>query len=127
MKYVFQIFPTFAHQSVKLRYAMKARIGVLMIILGLIAGSCNKGKTFSQYKKEEREAINNLIAKENFEIINQYPTSGVFGEKQFVLLDNGCYLNVVDSGNGNRAVAGVTSMWLIRAMATGLLPDKPKY
>ena len=99
---------------------MKLRIGVLMIVLGLISGSCSKrGKPFAQYKKEEREYINALIAKENFEILNKYPANGVFGEKQFVLLDNGCYLNVIDSGNGNRAIHGKTAV-LMRCSSIGM-------
>jgi len=101
---------------------MKVRIGILMIILGIIVGSCSKrGKSFKEYKQEEQEAINNLIAKENFEIINSYPSNGVFGEKQFVLLDNGCYLNVIDSGNGNRAIEGKTAV-LMRCITIGLVP-----
>jgi hypothetical protein len=53
-------------------------------------------------KRDEKKAIDRLIATENFEILNKYPADGVFGEKQFVILDNGVYLNVIDSGNGNR-------------------------
>ena len=82
---------------------MKLRIGVFLIVFGMIFCSCNNGKSFKQYKKEEKEAIAALIAKEGFEILHTYPSNGVFGEKQFVLLDNGCYLNVIDSGNGKRA------------------------
>jgi hypothetical protein len=53
-------------------------------------------------KRDEKKAIDRLIATEGFEILSKYPTDGVFGEKQFVVLDNGVYLNVIDSGNGNR-------------------------
>ena len=101
---------------------MKLRIGILMIVFGLMAGSCGKKvKSFAQYKKEEKEAINRLIARENFEILTKYPANGVFGERQFVLLDNGCYLNVIDSGNGNRAISGKTPI-LMRCSAKGLVP-----
>jgi hypothetical protein len=54
-------------------------------------------------KRDEKKAIDRLIATEGFEILTKYPADGVFGEKQFVLLDNDVYLNVIDSGNGNRA------------------------
>ena len=101
---------------------MKLRIGVLMIIMGLILGSCGKkAKSFAEWKKEEKEAINRLIAREGFEILTKYPANGVFGEKQFVLLDNGCYLNVIDSGNGNRAISGKTTV-LMRCSIIGLFP-----
>ena len=99
---------------------MKLRIGILMIIFGVSFCSCGKKlKSFTEYKKEEKEAIDGLIAKEGFEILNKYPSNGVFGEKQFVLLDNGCYLNVIDSGNGNRAVSGKTHV-LMRCSYIGI-------
>jgi len=98
---------------------MRINIGVLMIVFGFFLGSCNKTKSFKEYKKEEKEAIAALIAKEGFEILDRYPANGVFGEKQFVLLDNECYLNVVDSGNGNRAIEGKTVV-LMRATLVGI-------
>ena len=82
---------------------MKVRTGIFLIVFGVIFCSCNKAKSFKQYKQEEKEAIAALIAKEGFEILHTYPANGVFGEKQFLLLDNECYLNVIDSGNGKRA------------------------
>ena len=82
---------------------------ILIITLGVIFVSCNKAdKTVADIMQKEKEAIEALIAKEGFEIINSFPDNGVFGKNQFLLLDNGCYLNIIDSGNGNRAVHGET-------------------
>ena len=106
---------------------MKLRIGVLTIMLGVILGACGKKtKSFAEYKKEEKEAIDNLIAKENFEILNRYPADGVFGTREFVLLDNGCYLHVIDSGNGNRAISGKTLV-LMRCSTIGITADTTSY
>jgi hypothetical protein len=69
--------------------------------------------------KAEKKAIDRLIDEQGFEILKNYPENGVFGEKQFVLLSSGLYLNVVDSGNGNRAEYG-TSI-LLRASGKTLL------
>jgi hypothetical protein len=67
--------------------------------------SCSKEvKTIGDYRQAEKKAIEALIAKEGFEVLNSFPANGLFGENQFVLLDNGCYLNIVDSGKGNRAI-----------------------
>jgi len=99
--------------------SMKFRICILMIIFGVVLGSCNKGKSFRQYKKEEREAIDALFAKEDFKVIYSYPANGVFGEKEFLKLDNECYLNVIDSGNGNRAIKGKTIV-LMRCSYIGI-------
>ena len=104
---------------------MRLKIGVLMIIFGVIFGSCGKrGKSFKQIKKEEREAIEALIAREGFEILHQYPANGVFGEKQFVKLDNECYLNVIDSGNGNRADSSKTFV-LMRCSYIDIVSSDP--
>ena len=72
--------------------------------------SCNNVPSYADLKREEKKAIDKLIAEEGFEILKKYPADGVFGEKQFVVLDNGVYLNVVDSGNGRRAVEGRTTI-----------------
>jgi hypothetical protein len=62
-------------------------------------------------KRDEKRAIEKLIAEEDFEVLTKYPENGVFGENQFVLLDDTeVYLNVVDSGNGNRPVLGKTKI-----------------
>ena len=88
---------------------MNTKTLLCCMMFGIIYVSCSKDvKTVGDYMKEEQEAIEALIAKEGFEILNSFPDNGQFGENQFVLLDNGCYLNIVDSGNGNRAVHGET-------------------
>jgi hypothetical protein len=70
--------------------------------------SCNNTPSYADLKKAQEKAIGRFVAEKGFEILSTYPSDGVFGENQFVKLDNGIYLNVVDSGNGNRAVVGKT-------------------
>ena len=65
--------------------------------------SCNKTITYEEMKTAENKIIRSIIADHNFEVLEEYPKSGIFGENQFVQLSSGIYLNVVDSGNGNRA------------------------
>jgi hypothetical protein len=69
--------------------------------------------------KAEKKAIDRFVDEEGLEILKNYPANGVFGEKQFVLLSSGLYLNVVDSGNGNRAAYGTNI--LLRASGKFLL------
>jgi len=76
--------------------------------------SCNKTPTYEEMKAAEKKLINRILAEKNIEVLHEYPSSGVFGENQFVELSSGIYLNVVDSGNGNRAVYNETYV-LIRA------------
>ena len=70
--------------------------------------SCNKTRTYEEMKSAEKKLINRILAEKNIEVLDEYPESGVFGENQFVVLNTGIYLNVVDSGNGNRAVYNET-------------------
>lgn len=89
------------------------RIKIFLLITAISAigiSSCNNVPSYADLKREEKKAIDKLIAEEGFEILKKYPADGVFGEKQFVVLDNGVYLNVVDSGNGRRAVEGRTTI-----------------
>ena len=79
--------------------------GVLMF--GFIV-SCNKTISYEEKKSAERRIINRMIAEKNIEILTEFPKDSVFGENQFVQLKSGIYLNIVDSGNGNRAESGKT-------------------
>jgi hypothetical protein len=77
--------------------------------------SCgDKYPTFEELKSAERKEINKIIAEKGIKVISEYPANGVFGENEFVELSNGIYLNVIDSGNGNRATYNATTI-LIRA------------
>ena len=75
--------------------------------------SCNKTPTFEEMRDAEMKIIRQVLQRKNIEVLDAYPSNGVFGENQFVRLSNGIYLNVVDSGNGNRAVPNQTTV-LIR-------------
>jgi hypothetical protein len=72
--------------------------------------SCNNNRTYAEMKRDQEKAVKRLIAEKGFEILQNWPTDSIFGENQFVKLENGIYLNVVDSGNGNRAVVGKTTV-----------------
>lgn len=89
---------------------MKKGFNILMLIIGamMLVLSCNRQKSYTDYLNDERKAINRLISEEGFEVINDFPASGVFKKDQFVRLSSGVYLNIIDSGNGNRAVSGRT-------------------
>lgn len=102
---------------------MKRGFYILMIMCTvLMTVSCNKTKSYTEYLKAERKAIERLIRREGFDIIDDYPTDGVFKENEFVKLDNDVYMNVVDSGNGKRATLGTTRVFC-RFTAHGVLDN----
>jgi hypothetical protein len=99
---------------------MKKSFNIVVILCAvLFVLSCNNNQSYTAMLEAEKKAIDRLIDEQGFEILKNYPENGVFGEKQFVLLSSGLYLNVVDSGNGNRAEYG-TSI-LLRASGRTLL------
>jgi hypothetical protein len=81
----------------------------------LFAVSCgNKYPTYDELVTAEKKEIKRIIAEKNISVLTEYPANGVFGVNEFVELSSGIYLNVVDSGNGNRAKVSATTV-LIRA------------
>ncbi len=90
---------------------MKKGFNILMIGLCIISiVACDKTKSYTDYLNDEKKEIRRLISEKKFEILDNYPADGVFKENQFVQLPTGVYLNVVDSGNGDRAILGQTKI-----------------
>jgi hypothetical protein len=92
------------------------------MFIGILLVSCNNTPSYSDRIRAEQRAINKLIASEGLEILTKYPADGVFGDNQFVKLDNGLYLNIVDTGNGNHAVKYKTKI-LMRCSGKYLTVD----
>jgi hypothetical protein len=92
---------------------MKRGFYFLLMMLGTIVfiSSCGSStRTYTEMLKDERKAIKRLINSEGIKLLDEYPEDGVFGENEFYQLSSGLYINVVDSGNGNRAVYGTTEV-----------------
>jgi len=81
--------------------------------------SCNKTPTYEELKAAERKIIRRIIAEKNMEILDEFPENGVFGENQYVELNSGIYINVIDSGNGNRAIYGGSNSTEVLVRASG--------
>ena len=96
----------------------------IFVLIGLVLNlvftvSCSDTPTYEELKTAERKIIRKIIAEKGIEVLNEYPASGVFRENQFVELSNGIYLNVVDSGNGNRAVVSTSSVTQVLVRVSG--------
>ncbi len=103
---------------------MKRGFNILLILCAaLVMLSCsNSRKSYTEMLKDQRKAIDKLIDQENMEILTSYPMDSVFGENQFVKLSNGVYMNVIDPGNGRRAVFQKTDV-LTRFTASYFMTD----
>lgn len=90
---------------------MKKGFNILLILCAaLVAISCSKTKSYTDMLKDEKEAIERLIDANDFEILDDFPKDSIFKENQFVKLENGVYLNIIDKGSSERAVQYKTKM-----------------
>ncbi|MDR2389413.1 MAG: DUF4827 domain-containing protein [Tannerellaceae bacterium] len=96
-----------------------------ILCAALLVDSCSNSRQYVDMLNAQEKAINRLIDENEFVILKNYPENGVFQSNEFVILDNGVYLNVVDSGNGNRATQGTTTVlcrfnvkWLVEWSGT---------
>lgn len=85
---------------------MRKGLGLICFIIGLCAvfAACSNSETYADKLKSERKNINRFINENNIVVLNSYPASGVFKDNEFFRDPlTGVYINVIDSGNGNRA------------------------
>jgi hypothetical protein len=101
----------------KMRINVKINVKILMlvsyVICMLITVSCGEDmKSYEELKRDEKRIISRMLSEKNIEVLKDFPANGVFEGNQFVELKSGIYLNVIDSGNGNRAVYNSTTLLL---------------
>jgi len=73
--------------------------------------SCDKSETYADKLKKESRAINRIKSDSSLVFLDTYPEDGVFEANEFYRdPKSGVYFNVIDSGNGNRAVKNKTTV-----------------
>ncbi|MDR1369390.1 MAG: DUF4827 domain-containing protein [Dysgonamonadaceae bacterium] len=77
-----------------------------LISITIFVSSCNDQKTAQELIQEEKKAIQRFVTKNGIKTLASYPENGVFAEDEYYRNPDGLYINVVDSGNGRRAVLG---------------------
>lgn len=111
---------------------MKKGFNILLILCaGLFILSCSdKTKSYTDMLKDEKKAISKLIDEKGFRILDEddFPRDSVFAENEYVKLDNGVYLRIIDKGNGNKPVL-YSTMVLCRFTADRITidADNPQY
>ena len=76
---------------------------ISLIIISFISSSCNQSKSLQELIQEEQKAIDKFIIMNDFVILKNYPSNGVFKENEYYKTPDGLFFQVVDSGNGKRA------------------------
>ena len=90
---------------------MKRGFYILLIMCtAIMVVSCDKTKSYTDMLKAQRKAIERLQVDSGFVFLDEFPEDSIFKENEFVELDNGVYLNIVNRGNSERAVLGQTAI-----------------
>ncbi|PXV65523.1 uncharacterized protein DUF4827 [Dysgonomonas alginatilytica] len=104
---------------------MKKVLGLVCFFIGLCVafGACSNTETYADKLKNERKNIARFINEHNIVVLSQYPANGVFEENQFFRDPvTGVYINVIDSGNGNRASVAKRSLVTVRFSGAMTVP-----
>lgn len=96
---------------------------LFVVAMGMLTTSCSSSETYADKLKSERKNINAFLGEKEIELLDTYPENGVFKENQYFRdPDTGVYINVVDSGNGNRAKTDQMAQVYFRFWDTATLP-----
>lgn len=104
---------------------MRKVLGLICFIIALCVAfaACSSSETYADKLKNERKNISRFINEHNIVVLNQYPASGVFEENEYFRDPlTGVYINVIDSGNGNRASVSKRSEVNVRFDGAMTLP-----
>lgn len=103
---------------------MKKGFVFLVLMMSMVIGfSCSNTKSYGEMLKDERKAIKQMIKDSGFVILDKMPEDMKFAANEFVQLDGGIYMNVIDTGNGKRAVENKTEV-KVRFVVNGLINNK---
>lgn len=84
---------------------MKQFTSICLSLIGLLvlASSCNNRKTYADYLKDEKRAIDLFISKNDLVILKNFPSDGVFGDKEFYKDPaTGVYYSIIEPGDTTR-------------------------
>jgi hypothetical protein len=97
---------------------MKRGFYILLIMCAAVmVVSCDKTKSYTDMLKAQQKAIDRLEKDSGLVFLDDFPKDSIFKENEFVKLEDGVYLNIIEKGNSERAVMGKTDIQA-RFMAT---------
>lgn len=77
---------------------------LLIMCTAVLVVSCDKTKSYVKMLKEQQKAIDALERDSGLVFLTEFPKDSIFKENEFVELEDGVYLNIIDKGNSDRAV-----------------------
>ena len=88
---------------------------VLILCAACLMGSCSKTRSYTDMLKDEEKAIDRLIDSLGIEVLKDFPDDSIFAENQFVKMDNGVYMNIIDRGEGRATLYSTRIMYRCNA------------
>ena len=88
---------------------------VLILCAACLMGSCSKTRSYTDMLKDEEKAIDRLIDSLDIEVLKDFPDDSIFAENQFVKMDNGVYMNIIDRGEGRATLYSTRIMYRCNA------------
>lgn len=71
--------------------------------------SCKKEvETYSDLIKQEKVILDQFVKLKGFKILSEFPKDSIFAENEFLLLENGVYLNISNYGDRTHPSIGDT-------------------
>lgn len=90
---------------------MKKGFYILLIMFAAVwVVSCDKTKSYTDMLKDQEKAIAKLERDSGYVFLSEFPKDSIFKWNEFVELENGVYLNIIDKGTKERAVLGETDI-----------------
>ena len=84
---------------------MKRGFYILLIMCAAImVVSCDKTKSYTDMLKAQQKAIDRLEKDSGLVFLDDFPKDSIFKENEFVKLEDGVYLNIIEKRNSERAV-----------------------
>ena len=78
---------------------MKKRVYICAILaLSAILSACNQARTYGSQLQEEKKLIASYIKRNNINILDSEPIDGVWGENDYLEIDDYLYFHLVDQG-----------------------------
>lgn len=88
---------------------------VLILCAACLMGSCSKTRSYTDMLNDEKKAIDRLIDSLGIEVLKDFPDDSIFAENQFVKMDNGVYMNIIDRGEGRATLYSTRIMYRCNA------------
>ncbi len=77
----------------------------ILVVVAMTA--CEASSNYSQLLKQEQAEIDNYLAREGYELLEEFPSDSVFGENQIYRFPNeGIYIRLIDKGAGDTLTRG---------------------